>query len=300
MSISEIQSHIEAAEKNYTLYEARNFDKRVEVLDFLGFHVLEQIDEFIHKTAKPENLILLRQRAENVKSGLEKIDITLFQKLQMKIQKGSLKRSVFKNLAQEFAGIKSVSRDNLEAPGYDNLDILTNGLFPIQTIPEPTKDLETEMVPYQKTPARIVFELAEKCGFRKTDVFFDLGAGLGQVAILINLLTGIKSKGVEFEPAFCNYASACAATLNLNDVTFINADVRNADYSGGTIFFMYSPFKGGMLREVLSILKNRSSKRKIKIFTYGPCTVQVASEHWLDFEDPKNDNIYRLGVFYSR
>jgi hypothetical protein len=171
--------------------------------------------------------------------------------------------------------------------------------MPLQTIPEQAKDLEPEMVYYQKTPARIVFELVEESHFMKEDVFFDLGSGLGQVAILVNLLTGITVMGIEFEPAFCDYARDCAVELNLSNVTFINIEARTADYSGGTIFFMFTPFRGEMMQEVLEILRREALLRKIKIITYGPCTAQVALQNWLHSASPIDDNIYKLTFFTS-
>lgn len=106
---------------------------------------------------------------------------------------------------------------------------------------------------------------------------------MGQVAILVNLLAGITTKGIEFEPSFCEYAKGCVAELSLSNVSFINIDARKADYYEGTIFFMFTPFKGEILREVLEILRKESLLRKIKIITYGPCTAQVALENWLDW-----------------
>ena len=166
-------------------------------------------------------------------------------------------------------------------------------------MPEQTRDLEPEMVYYQKTPARVVFELVEKSHFSGNDVFFDLGSGLGQAAILVNLLAGVTVKGIEFEPAFCDYARECAAELNLSDVTFINADARKADYSEGTVFFMYTPFSGEILHDVLNRLRKEALLRKIRIITYGPCTEQVALQSWLHPEGPKDDNINKLGIFTS-
>ena len=84
------------------------------------------------------------------------------------------------------------------------------------------------------------------------------------------------------------------------DVKFINSDARKADYTEGTVFFMYTPFGGKLLAEVLEILKKESQLRKIKIFTYGPCAPTVALQDWPDFEGAKEDNIYKLGVFNSR
>jgi hypothetical protein len=52
-------------------------------------------------------------------------------------------------------------------------------------------------------------------------------------------------------------------------VDFINTDARYADYSLGIIFFMYTPFEGKMLQDVLQNLNDEAKKRKIRIFTYG-------------------------------
>jgi len=126
-----------------------------------------------------------------------------------------------------------------------------------------------------------------------------LGSGLGQVTILINLLAGITARGIEFEPAFCDYAGDCAANLSLSNVTFINADARKADYSEGTVFFMFTPFRGEILQEVLEMLRKESLRRKIKIITYGPCTPLVAFQNWLNFATPGGNDLYRLGFFSS-
>ena len=135
--------------------------------------------------------------------------------------------------------------------------------------------------------------------FTQNDVFFDLGSGLGQVAILIHLLTGVVAKGIEFEPAFCHYAQHCAAALHLTEVTFTNTDAREAGYSGGTIFFMFTPFGSEIMQSVLKLLREESLQRKIKLITYGPCTAQVASQNWLELTTPLNDDPYQLAVFNS-
>ncbi|MDN5286224.1 MAG: Histone methylation protein [Mucilaginibacter sp.] len=296
-AIFEIQSYIGAIEQNASLYDEKNFDERMDAIDFIGFHIIDQLENLLQNTAQPDELISLRSRAEKVKHKLEEIDTNLFQKLRANIRTGRYKGKEFKNLVNEYVDFNI--NKHQEEIGYDNLDIFINGLSSLPIIPEQTKDLEPEMVYYQKTPARIVLELVEKCHFTKDDVFFDLGSGLGQVAILVNLLAGIIVKGVEFEPAFCDYAKACAADLNVADVTFINIDARKADYAEGTIFFMFTPFKGGIVQEVLAVLRKESLQRKIKIITYGPCTPEVASQNWLHFASPKNDSIYKLSVFTS-
>lgn len=297
--ILEIQTYLDAIEENSLLHEEKNFDNRVEVIDFIEFQVIDQIDDLLRKTAQPDQLNLLKYRAEKAKSDLEEININLFKRLREDIRIGRYTGKEFKDLINQYVDFNLDNNKHQEEVGYDNLDIFINGLASFQTMPEQTKDLEPEMVYYQKTPARIIFKLAEKAHFIKEDVFFDLGSGLGQVAILVNLLTGITVKGIEFEPTFCDYAMDCTTELNLSNVTFINADAREADYSGGTIFFMFTPFKGEILQEVLETLRKESLLRKIKIITYGPCTAEVALKSWLNFASPKDDNIYKLGVFNS-
>jgi hypothetical protein len=301
MGVFEIQSYIEEIENNSSLHKEQNFDKRIDVIDFIGFQVIDQIEEFLRQTAQPDKDLLnqLKHRAEKAKAELEMIDTSLFQRMQTNIRIEGFSGEAFKNLITEYLDFNVYDNDHQEEIGYDNLDILINGLSPFQPMPEQTKELEPEMVYYQKTPARIVFELVEKSHFLKEDVFFDLGAGLGQVAILVNLLAGITTKGVEIEPAYCDYARDCAAGLNLSNVTFINIDARQADYSDGTIFFMFTPFRGEILQEVLEILRKESLQRKIKIITYGPCTAQVALQTWLERNTSENDKIYRLEVFSS-
>jgi hypothetical protein len=289
MAIFEIETDITAIENNASLYKEKNFEKRIEAIDFLEFHVFDL----------PEELIQLKNRAEKLKSTLEDIDAKLFQKLRKNISTGGYTRTAFKNMVKEYVAFNLDDVAHMEEPGYDNLDIFINGLFPFQTMPEPTKDLEPEMVFYQKTPARVVFELVEKARLTNDDIFFDLGSGLGQAAILVNLLTGITAKGIEFEPAFCDYANDCAAQLNLSKVTFINADARKSDYTEGTVFFMYTPFKGEIMEEVLAALHKEALSRRIKVITYGPCTPQVVLQSWLHCEVPANGNIYKPAVFTS-
>jgi hypothetical protein len=300
MTIFEIGSYIEAMEKNSLLLEEKNFDKRVEVIEFIGFPVIDQIEELLRNADLPDELILLKYRAEKLRAELEKVDTRLFQKLRDAIRIEGHSGERFKKLVGEYVDLYADDNKHQEETGYDNLDIFINGLSLFRAMPEQAMDLEPEMVYYQKTPARVVFDLVEKSHFLKEDIFYDLGAGLGQVAILVNLLTGITTKGIELDAAFCDYARDCAMELNLSQVTFINVDAREADYSDGTIFFMFTPFKGEILQEVLEILRKESLRRKIKIITFGPCTAQVALQNWLGFSDPGSNHLVKPGVFESR
>lgn len=294
MTIAEIKSSVEAIEKDLLLLEDKAIDKRIDTIDFLEFHILGQLDELLH-SSQTDEILLLKTHAEDVKDKLEKINNTCFKHLQEIIRKG-ISAADFKNLVNQY--FPSINYSEYETAEYDNLDIFINGLFPVQTIPEQTKELEKGMIFYQKTPARIVLELVEKAGFEPRDVFFDLGCGLGQVVILVHLLSGIIAKGIEYEPAFCDYAVHTAKILNISKVDFINTDARAADLSEGTVFFMFTPFVDDILQDVLALLQKESLSRKIKLFTYGPCSAQVASQKWL-YADVSDHEDYKLQLFKS-
>lgn len=298
--LSEINAWLESIDKNPLLCNESNFNDRIEAIDVIECQVLDQIELILQKTNQPDQLILLQLRAEEVKSRLEKANVALFERLRENIRNKKYTNNEFRNLIHEYVGSDLNPGPQREVISYDNLDIFLNGLLSFPVMPDVTKELEPEMVHYQKTPARIIFELVEKSRLTKEDVFFDLGSGLGQVAILVNLLSGVPARGVEFEPAFCDYASACATRLDLSNVAFIHADARDVDYSEGTVFFMYTPFVGKMLQTVLEILERESRGRKIRIFTYGPCTIPVAKQSWLDFSGSDVSDLYALGTFCSR
>jgi hypothetical protein len=64
-------------------------------------------------------------------------------------------------------------------------------------------------------------------------------------------------------------------------VTFRNVDARAADYTDGTVFFLYTPFTGRLLQAVLARLEAEARTRPITIATYGACTSDVAQQPWL-------------------
>jgi hypothetical protein len=104
---------------------------------------------------------------------------------------------------------------------------------------------------------------------------------LGHVSLLISMLAGVQSLGIEVEAAYVASAQECAQRLRQNRVRFLHGDARAADLSVGTVFYLYSPFTGSILRDVLDRLRRESIIRQIRICTLGSCTSTVAKESWL-------------------
>jgi SAM-dependent methyltransferase len=294
--ISGIRADIQIIEDDADIYHETHFNARAQALDFIEFHILDRIDGILTSVPNTE-FDLLKQQAVKAKQRLEAIDTNLFKRLREQISSGACLQASFKAMIQSYCGVNYSKPGKI---GYDDQDTFINGLLTGQPLPEANLTPKPEMVFYQQTPARIIFEMAERAKLTPNNVFFDIGSGLGQVPILINLLTGSKARGIEYEPAYCDYAAACAAALNLSEVAFINTQAQNGDYSEGAVFFMYTPFEGLMLKQMMNVLKKESLKRPIRIFTYGPCSPTIARQSWLRCVNGPADNIYMLYEFNSK
>ena len=292
--IAEITSQIGSIEDNASLYNTENFNGRANAIDFIDFHIIDRLDLFLHTN----ELNLLKQWASRVKRDLESIDKILFEKLKKGVRSGLYAGQSLIGMINKFTGF-NVDNNKSSQPGYDNLDIFINSLLTDQCAPEAIETLKENMVSYQQTPARIIFELAALAKLKPGDIFVDIGSGLGQVAMLVNLVSGVITKGIEYEPAYCDYAKLCATELNLSHVEFINTDARKAHYTGATVFFMYTPFKGRMLNDMLARLQKEAQKRIIRVYTYGPCSEVVSRQNWLNYLNCSVNDDYKLYEFWS-
>jgi SAM-dependent methyltransferase len=116
--------------------------------------------------------------------------------------------------------------------------------------PPPDEVLPRGAVPYLPCNVDDVIAALYAVPVSPHDRFVDLGAGLGRVAILAHLLTGARAHGVELQAPLVELARARAAALGLPAVTFAHADAAEAELAG-TMFFLYAPFNGDLLRRVL-------------------------------------------------
>ena len=239
----------------------------------------------------------MRERAEAACARLESINAALYDSLRQDIRSG---RGAGRLLqwARVLSPNASVDPQSV-GPGndYDALDELVSGVLPFGEPQVPTVDLTPEMVFYQPTPARHIFAMLSLCGLDEGDVLADLGAGLGHVPLLAAICTPARAIGVELEPAYVACARHVASALNLTNATFAQGDVRDADLSAGTVFYLYTPFKGTILRDVLERLGTEAKRRPIRVVTFGPCTPIVARESWLIADVIPEEN--RIALFRS-
>lgn len=125
------------------------------------------------------------------------------------------------------------------------------------------------------------------------DVFVDLGAGSGKVALLAHLLTGARACGVELQPPLVSQARDAAAALGCDSVGFELADARDAEIGDGTVFFMYLPFTGPVLEAVMRRLRAIAERREIVVCALG---LELAAWDWLA---PRSPGSFWLSVYRS-
>ena len=179
---------------------------------------------------------------------------------------------------------------------FDLLDDFVSGVLQLRSPGGMPLLLSPDMASYQPTPVRHILDLVAACNFSSDDVLVDLGSGLGHVPSLVSILTGIRALGIEVQPSYVASAQQCSRSLLLKNVRFICNDARSTDLSSGTVFYLYSPFAGSVLGEVLECLKSESNKRKIRVCTLGPCTNDFAKQFWLEsltLVDPEQITVFQ-------
>jgi hypothetical protein len=207
-------------------------------------------------------------------------------------------RCAIRSGAGSYSWRPSADAASIKGSGYDWLDEVASGILALAEPDAETTAPDAEMVFYQPTPARHVFDLLDRAALDEEDVLVDLGSGLGHVVLLTAIFCAARSVGIEWQPAYVDTARRSAADLNLSRATFVHSDVRSADLSSGTVFYLYTPFTGAILRDVLAALRKESTRRAIRLCTFGPCTQALAAQTWLRPSAPLADD--RIAIFTVR
>jgi hypothetical protein len=159
-------------------------------------------------------------------------------------------------------------------------DAWVDQLLDLGPPPDDGPALPRGCVPY--LPAGVEALLAVAASVRPDDVFVDVGAGVGRAVALVHLLTGAVARGLEIQPDLAHAARAmldglgvpaAAARVELGDAV---AGVRA---SGGTVFFLYCPFGGARLDQLLVELEAIARARPI---TVACLDLPVPSRAWLE------------------
>jgi SAM-dependent methyltransferase len=125
-------------------------------------------------------------------------------------------------------------------------------------------DLPLGGVPYLPCPVDLILAAVSHCALGSDDVFVDLGAGLGRVAMLAHLLTGATAVGIEAQQHLVDRGRRRCHALGLERVRLLHADAATVALEG-TVFFLYSPFNGPTLRRVVNNLEALARRHPLTI-----------------------------------
>jgi SAM-dependent methyltransferase len=139
--------------------------------------------------------------------------------------------------------------------------------FELDGLPADGPALPGGCVPYLPCPVEALLRLAEHAPVRATDVFVDVGSGVGRAAALVHLLTGARVVGLEIQPQFVAAARTLATRLRLPDISFVEGDAPDlaSALAGGSVFFLYCPFSGDRLDRFLARLEPIGRTRTIHL-----------------------------------
>ncbi len=257
---------VAALEADPSLMDPNELRKRIQVLDHLDTYFAD---------AAPISDIHARARALRLR--LEAANSAVYESIRSQLRHGAKPEE----LLLWFEPFMSQKKTPSPGLGYDDLDELMSGLLQLREPAHAPTHPASGMVFYQPTPVRHILHLIAATKLSEADVLVDLGSGLGHVPLLASILTAARTIGIELEAEYVASAHACAQSLGLSRVTFVQQDARDADFSTGTVFYMYTPFTGALLTTVLGKLERERADRAFRVCTFGPCTPFVAKELWL-------------------
>jgi hypothetical protein len=293
-----LQTLIGELEEDCSLHEPDRLRQRIEALDRLDAYLFdEEFDSQLPAIGTQSIGVEIYPRAKALYTRLELANSELFQTIRYDIQRATGPYGLLQRLAKQSDQDGDVI-GSANGEGYDYLDELVSGVLQFEKPAAGIVQLPNEMVFYQPTPARHIFDLIRRTALTETDVLVDLGSGLGHVPLVASICTNARSIGIELEAAYVDCARQSAQALNLHKVMFLQQDARAADLSSGTVFYLYTPFIGTILRTVLDSLRQEATSRKIRVCTFGPCTAIIAKEQWLEALEPSEAQ--QITIFASR
>jgi SAM-dependent methyltransferase len=169
--------------------------------------------------------------------------------------------------------------------------------FGLGELPDDGPELPRDCVPYLPCAVDALLRTVEQARVGPSDVFVDVGSGVGRAAVLVHLLSGAGTIGLEIQPALVLAARDLARRLSVSRVSTVEGDAANlAGYiTIGSVFFLYFPFSGDRLARVLAGLELVARTRAIRV-----CCVDLPlpPRRWLTLEPQLSGDlaIYRSTV----
>jgi len=160
----------------------------------------------------------------------------------------------------------------------------------LDSIPGDGPELPRGCVPYLPCPVDALLRMVEQAEVQASDVFVDVGSGVGRSAALVHLLTGAATIGIEIQPELVRASRALAARLGGVRFEPLEGDAAQlaGALSSASIFFLYCPFSGARLEKLLDDIQPIARLRQIRV-----CSVDLPLPHrpWLELVAPPSGDL---------
>jgi hypothetical protein len=292
MDRKEIQTHLRNIRGDGRLRNVINLAERQEALKLLDV-IIHDLSVQTRWTRQPT----LMAQAKLLLAELAGIDGSIFEQLWGRIQNAQLSPAACRQIFESYSaygGLRGAEHIKL-----DGLDVLLDGLLGLHGWQPKIAAPAPNLAHYDPTPASAVLEMTTFVPILADSRFIDLGSGLGRVPMLAHLLTGCAASGIEIDPDLHERAQQAQAQLGLPLVDLQHGDARDRDLSQFDVVFMYTPFIGPVLHEVLNKLERRARQGPLTLCTLGPCTLQAAKLVWLKSADAHFDHVLKVAIFES-
>jgi hypothetical protein len=291
MELEEVRARLAAMEGDDQLLAEDNLGARCEALD--------EIDYLVQRVARRDlEGEQLRRRLLSLQARLAAINESLYARLRHRLRAGRLHGTSLRALLERHSSYPHSSRRQKHLQS-EPADFVVDGILRLDAFTgEPTVQ-HPQMIHLEDTPVSVLLDLVDHVQLGPDDVFVDLGSGLGRAVLLVHWLTGVRARGIEVQPGYCAHARRLAAEYRAESVCFVQGDARHADLSPGTVFYLFTPFKGRVLRTVIERLRILARERPITLCTYGAVSLVVAQEPWLRPYDADGQHPFALGIWRS-
>lgn len=170
----------------------------------------------------------------------------------------------------------------LEAPPASR-DAWLNVALGLDEIPDDGPELPKGCVPYLPCPVDDLLQIVDRAPVRASDVFVDVGSGVGRAATFVHLLTGASAIGLEVQPRLVRAARELTARLGVAGVSSYEGDAveLTGHVLSGSVFFLYCPFSDERLTTWLTHLEPIARARPLRV-----CSVDLSlpPRDWLALE----------------
>ena len=161
----------------------------------------------------------------------------------------------------------AVFRAALDGIAATERDAWVDRVFELTELASDGPELPRGCVPYLPCAVERLMRMVEQAEVQASDVFVDVGAGVGRATALTHFVTGASAIGIEIQPELVRQARELAARLHAARLSTLEGDAAElvARVTSGTVFFLYCPFSGARLERVMSTLESLARTRVIRV-----------------------------------